>query len=193
MLNIKNIDLYNGKLKILDNASLQLGNEPYVLIGKNGTGKSTLFKFLANIKKGKNGYLNLKESIFYLPEKVLLPKSIKVNKLLEFYIGLTDSLESGEFWLRRYKVDGNKEIRKLSKGMLQKVGIILSLIDNSKIILYDEPFEGLDNESIKQFISDIKEVHKDKTVIIAIHELSNKIRLSFKKIEIEDYKLCLNN
>ena len=83
----------------------------------------------------------------------------------------------------------NMPIKKLSKGMIQKVGIIISLLDKYDVILYDEPLEGLDEEAIKSFFGDLKK-RSNTVIVMSIHEIPKKLKINAKKIFIKDGKLC---
>ena len=109
-------------------------------------------------------------------------------QLINQYSRINDSMGSFIELVTSYNLE-NLPIKKLSKGMIQKVGIIISLLDKYNIILYDEPLEGLDEAAIKQFFIDLKKL-KNTIVIMSIHEIPKGIRVNAQKIYIKDGKLC---
>lgn len=93
--------------------------------------------------------------------------------------------------LKRYQLRLKFKVKTLSKGMLQKVGLILSLLGEYDIYLFDEPFEGLDDLTCKLFLEDL-EALKDKLVIIAYHKRSTLVDSKYKSLIIEDGQVILN-
>ena len=187
MLKLQNIRKKYGHKVIFENASYEFNPGLYFLIGQNGAGKSTFLKIIAGIDQGYDGVVEGK-NIFYLPEKLILPKELMTYQLINQYSRINDSMGSFIELVTSYNLE-NLPIKKLSKGMIQKVGIIISLLDKYNIILYDEPLEGLDEAAIKQFFIDLKKL-KNTIVIMSIHEIPKGIRVNAQKIYIKDGKLC---
>ncbi len=101
-----------------------------------------------------------------MPDKRSYPKLLKVKTYLEYYLGKNNSIET---WLERYDLP-NKTIGSLSKGMLQKLGILQTILNDGDLYLLDEPTDGLDVHSIRLFKEDIhKLLEKKKTIIISTH------------------------
>lgn len=190
MLEIRNLVLINGHKTIIDCDYMALEEGLYQLLGPNGSGKTTLMRYFAGIKPGKYGYFNSSLKTFYLPEKFNLPKQALVEDILRLFMVMTKSKENIEYWTSRYEIDTSLRIAELSKGMIQRVGIIISMIGGYEFILYDEPFEGLDDKNTRLFISDIKHL-KAKYIILSYHRLSTKRRLGFKVLEIKEGRLCM--
>lgn len=187
MLKLENINKQFKNKIIFNNVSYEFENGIYILMGHNGSGKSTLFKIISGIDQKYNGNI-ISSNLFYLPEKMTLPKDIKVYDFLNHYIKINQSYANFTELCLNYYLE-NKLIKSLSKGMIQKVGIIMSLLDKYDVILYDEPLEGLDEESINIFVNDIKKI-KDTTIVISLHEIPKGLRLNAKKIYIKEGKLC---
>ncbi len=187
MLKISNVSKRFNKIQVFDNLSYEFKDGVYILMGQNGSGKSTLFKMIAGLDKKYLGDIEAK-NVFMLPEKLVLPKSLTVNEMIEHYAKINNSTTFYNTFLARYNLE-NKKIKSLSKGMVQKVGIILSLIANYDIILYDEPLEGLDEEAIKTFFDDVKQI-KNTIVIISLHEIPKNIRINATKLRIKDGIIC---
>lgn len=187
MLKINNINKKYGNKVIFKGATFEFEPGIYFLFGQNGAGKSTLFKIIAGIDTNYTGTVE-GSNVFYLPEKLTLPKELMTYELINQYSKINDSMGNFLELAINYNLE-NKPIRRLSKGMIQKVGIIISLLDKYDVILYDEPLEGLDEASIKQFFTDLKGLKKT-IIIMSIHEIPKGIRTNAKKIYIKDGLIC---
>ncbi|MDE6656921.1 MAG: ATP-binding cassette domain-containing protein, partial [Anaeroplasmataceae bacterium] len=109
------------------------------------------------------------KKIIYLPDKRSYPKLLTVETYLKYYLPSTCRKEDILFWMDRYHLP-NKKIGSLSKGMLQKLGILQTILHAGDLYLFDEPTDGLDAESIQLFKEDIeKMIEEKKTVIVSTH------------------------
>lgn len=187
MLKLQNIKKSFGNKIIFNDANYEFEPGIYFLIGQNGAGKSTLLKIIAGIDSNYEGTV-LGHNIFYLPEKLTLPKELMTYELINQYSKINKSMGSFLELAMNYMLE-NMPIKKLSKGMIQKVGIIISLLDKYDVILYDEPLEGLDEEAIKSFFGDLKK-RSNTVIVMSIHEIPKKLKINAKKIFIKDGKLC---
>ena len=77
---------------------------------------------------------------------------------------------------------------KLSKGNIQKIGILAMLISESEIFFFDEPTDALDQDSILLFLEAVKELSKDKIVVIATHEIEYFKGLDYVQISLDQYR-----
>ena len=173
---------------IIDNINLVINDGDFILlIGKNGSGKSTILKLIAgviNIDK-KMIYKNLYNA--YLPEKFSLPRNLYVK---EFILFLEETFNIDLSYYINYLVIPNKKIKELSKGNLQKLGIITMISSKLNTILLDEPTEGMDNELKKKYLFLIKDLHKKgKTIIISTHNPKDYISLNPRKIYLNEGKI----
>ena len=145
----------------------------YLLVGGNGCGKSTLIKSILGFLK-YNGVINVNTySIAYLPERIQKADFLTINEYFSMILCLdkkSDHIECLKGYLEEFGLNGNTKITSLSKGMFQKVNIILTLILDRELIIMDEPLNGLDNETQKKFINKInRERSKGKSIIISTH------------------------
>lgn len=187
MIKIENIKKKYGSKVIFEDVSFEFENSIYFIIGSNGSGKSTLLKMIAGIDDSYSGKI-VASNVFYLPEKLNLPKDLMTYELINQYSKINKCMGNFIELASKYELD-NLPIRKISKGMIQKVGIIISLLDKYDVILYDEPLEGLDHKSIKTFFDDIKKI-RNSTIIISIHEIPKNLKVNAKKIYIRSGMLC---
>jgi ABC-2 type transport system ATP-binding protein len=152
-----NINIENGKV--------------YLFVGENGSGKSTTIKLISRIiyTNEFSIFKNEYKRIMYLPDKRNYPKTLSSLDFLKYYL-VNQDLKKIEEYMIKYELP-NKAISSLSKGNMQKVGIIQMVLSDGDLYAFDEPTDGLDNESISLFIEDLKElVSKGKTIVISTHK-----------------------
>ena len=177
IIEIKNLYKYFHNNVVLNNLSFKFEyNNTYLLVGANGSGKSTLIKIILGFVKETQGRVKTNEkTIGYVPEKSSFPEMVNIKEFLYSIANIRNIPKNSakaiiEAELSEWKLDGSKKISKLSKGMMQKVSIIQSLIHSPKLYIFDEPMSGLDEKSQKQFLNCIKNLKaKNKTIIIATH------------------------
>ncbi len=150
-------------------------NTCYLIVGSNGSGKTTLIKTLVGIIIPTSGIIEIDNVISYVPEKFYYPESCKVKHLLEAFGYLYDIKKEDisnmiDRHCQKWKIDKNKTINQLSKGMQQKVLLIQALMYNAPIFIFDEPLNGLDAVSQSDFLMAINELRSlNKIIIIATH------------------------
>ena len=150
------------------------------LVGESGCGKSTLLKILAGLNLPTEGEIFLndlpmskmqRESLFkkisYMPQS---PKLFDANLSENFSMfGQLDTKNLEKFLAAANLKINLSEEKKLSRGQIQRLGIIRAILKNSSIIILDEPTAGLDFETEKKILSLIKKISARKTIIIATH------------------------
>ena len=206
MLTIQNVSKKYGKKTVLTNVNLKL--EPYSIygvLGHNGCGKSTLFKSimgLISISEG-NIFLEGKKRSFedqkyfgYMPEQKSLLPDLYIKEHLELMgklKGLSIEVIEKEstrlihdFGLETHQ---HKRIRALSKGQQQKVQLMIALINDPKILILDEPLNGLDIESVDFFIKILKSfAQKGRSILISSHQIEFMDALCTHIILLKDGK-----
>lgn len=171
-----------GSFKAVDNIDLIAEDgEITVLLGPNGAGKSTTIKSIVGLLQfeGKikiNGFANktenAKRSFGYIPEAPVLYDMLTIDEHLNFIASAYQIKDYKELAERYYKLFDLGEKRKnivknLSKGMKQKVSMMLALILSPKVLLVDEPMVGLDPASIEEVLKLLVEL-KDEGVAVLI-------------------------
>ena len=154
---------YRNKI-IFNSLNLTIDNNKVnFLVSPNGVGKSTLIKMMLGLIVYKGTILTNCKSYAYCPEKVILPNFIKVID----FISLFDlNKEEALILLKKFNVDSELKISNLSKGMHQKIILVQCLTSNVDAYFFDEPLNGLDEESEKIFIEEIKRLYLNKKLII---------------------------
>lgn len=187
MIEVKDLSKYLGKDKILDNINIHIDKGSiYGLIGPNGAGKTTLIKNIVDIYKPEKGEVlisgenikdntKIKSRLGYVSDYQYFYPSFKIGEIVEFY------KNAYPFWsderyiqlVKLFKLDGNKKIKYLSKGMKTQLAILLSLSIMPNVLILDEPTSGLD-PVVKQKVLNliVDEVSANETtVLISSHNL----------------------
>jgi ABC-2 type transport system ATP-binding protein len=177
-------------IRVLDNLNVTINaGEMGLLTGKNGSGKSTFIKCLLNLVR-KDGEIIAEDLTFsYCPEKVILPDYVTVYDFL-YLLGRVRRIKEdilnerlGHF-LKLFKlmIHQDKMVISLSQGTRQKLLIVQTLMAEAEVYIFDEPLNGLDAESRRTFIFQVKGLLRDKkTVIIATHH-PGTYRMADKKV-----------
>ena len=159
-------------------------NEIIGLLGPNGAGKSTLMKSITGVLKIDEGEIlfddknitendiESKKKIGFLPENNPLYNEMYVKEYLQFVANLHN--------IKKERVDEvielvgitpekSKQISQLSKGYKQRVGLAQAILHEPDLLILDEPTNGLDPNQIVEIRNVIKEIGKEKTVILSTH------------------------
>ncbi|MBP2057384.1 ABC-2 type transport system ATP-binding protein [Lactobacillus colini] len=178
MLNVKNLSKSFGKKEVLRKVSFSLKpGERLHIIGKNGSGKSTIFKIITGILKQNSGTVELGEqdTIGALIENPGFLEYESGIENLKFLANLNNNYneEKVKQLMEEFFLDPNdpQAVKKYSVGMRQKLGIIQAIMENQNIILLDEPTRGIDKESIQVFVDILTKLkNQNRSVIIASHD-----------------------
>ena len=188
-LEFKNIKKVFGKKTVLNNISFTAkSGRAFGLLGRNGAGKTTTIRILMNVFKASEGQILLdgepidysKVSFGYLPEeRGLYPKEKIINQLIYLAelkgMQRSEATKSIDYWLDFLNMTEfrNKNLDNLSKGNQQKIQLISSIAHQPNIIVFDEPFTGLDPVNAKLLESVIKEqIKQNKIVIFSSHQMN---------------------
>jgi ABC-2 type transport system ATP-binding protein len=184
----------NQKIESLKSCSLSIyRGETFGLLGPNGAGKTTLLKTLLGITRPTTGKAvifgqpigdrQVKQKIGYLPENAYLYDFLTAWEFLEFIAGLFQIPKSKQRQRITELLDlvglaqstaRNKKLKQYSKGMLQRVGMAQSLINDPEIVFLDEPMSGLDpmgRYRMKEIVLSLKQ--QGKTIFFNSHILSD--------------------
>lgn len=187
MIKIEKLTKYYGKLLALDSLSLNIKKgEIFGFIGPNGAGKSTTIRCIMKLISSNNGEVYIdgenikdndtyKEKIGYLPSEVSLYKEMTVKEIFDYSNSFykKDYKENVNYLVERLDIDLSKKIEDLSFGNLKKVGIVLALMHEPKVLILDEPTSGLDPLKQEVFFELLKEYQKKGTTIFfSSHNLS---------------------
>ena len=190
---IKFINVYKKYLNkiVLNDISFILENNSFtLLVGENGSGKSTILKLISKHIQKTSGKIDVDGSVAYLQEKYTLPRHIDVKT----YISFLESLYNVDLsYYVKYLDIPKIKIRELSKGNLQKLGIISLIASKAEILLLDEPSEGMDSETKKKFLNILSTFKKEnKTIVISTHDPKDYIKLKTNTIYLREGTICEN-
>lgn len=205
LLEIKNLNKSYENKKILNNINIKVESGKIVgSLGKNGVGKSTLIKIINGLLQKDSGEILLngnkitpqdKEKIAYLPEKTYLNKNMRVidyfNYMSEFYG--TFNKEKAINLLEKLNLNINTKICKMSKGMQEKLQLILVMARDAELYILDEPLGGVDPATRDYILDTILSNFKEgSSVIISTHLISDIEKILDDVIFIDDGKIVLS-
>jgi len=188
-ISIQNINKSYGNQKALSDVSLEIEKGEIVgFLGPNGAGKSTLMKIISSYISQDSGIVKVckfntaeqandsKKRIGYLPENNPLYKEMYIKEYLNFVASIykiEDKKQRIEQMIQKVGLQSeqHKTIGELSKGYQQRVGLVAALLHNPEVLILDEPTTGLDPNQLEEVRKLIKEVGKDKTVLLSTHIL----------------------
>jgi len=189
---VENLTKYYGDQKAVDNISFSIQTGEVVgFLGPNGAGKSTTMKMITCYMASSSGKIHLdgidadaqpgeiKRKIGYLPENNPLYTDMAIIDYLKFCAeiqGVEKGLIPGRIRemieMCGLSLERHKKIKELSKGYRQRVGLAQAMIHNPEVLILDEPTTGLDPNQIIEIRRLIKELGREKTVILSSHILS---------------------
>ena len=207
MINIQNIKFAYSKEVVLDGFSLQFDKGGiYGLLGKNGTGKSTLLYLMMGLLRPQKGIVTVDgidttlrrpevlSEMFLVPEEYDLPAislSTYVKAIKPFYPRFSEDLLKQ--CLANFEMSTDINLGELSMGQKKKVYMSIALASNTRYLLMDEPTNGLDILSKSQFRKVVIEgMSEDKTIIISTHQVHDVELLLDHVCIIERNKVLLN-
>lgn len=204
LLKVENLSKSYGKKQVLKNISFTINEGRIVgLLGKNGTGKSTLIKLINDLLtvdsgeilvNGKKIGVESKKDISYLPERTYLDKSMKVREVVHFFEEFYDDFDSKKAHklLKDLGLDEEQKLSKMSKGMQEKVQLVLVMSRKAKLYILDEPLGGVD-PATRDYILDtiLTNFNENASIIISTHLISDIERILDDVIFIDKGKIIL--
>jgi len=210
-ITVTNITKSFGTQKALNNISFSINKGEIVgFLGPNGAGKSTMMKILTTYHSADEGQAsinsfdvltdkqNVQKSIGYLPEHNPLYLDMYVKEYLAF--------NADVYKIPKNKIaevieqtglqpESHKKISQLSKGYRQRVGLAAALLHNPDVLILDEPTTGLDPNQLLEIRKLIKEIGKEKTILLSTHIMKeveavcDRVLIINKGVLVADKKL----
>jgi len=205
---LQNVSKSYGAVKALKGLSVELKKGEVVgLLGPNGAGKSSLMKILTGYYKEWEGEIsydgldlkidlqNIQKQVGYLPENNPLYNEMYVIEYLK-YVGSLYKLKN-PFYKETLEKTGlldhqRHKIQTLSKGYRQRVGLAAALIHDPELLILDEPTTGLDPNQLVSIRKLIRELGRDKTVLLSTHILQEVDALCDRVIIINKGEIVLD-
>ncbi len=204
-IEIKNLSKAYGKKTVLKDINLNIPNGKIVgLLGKNGAGKTTLIKLMNDLLTPTTGEILIngnkigvetKKIVSYLPERTYLNKQMKVSEVISFFEDFYDNFDAkkAKKLLKDLDLDINQKLSKMSKGMQEKVSLVLVMSRNADLYILDEPLGGVD-PATRDYILDtiLSNFNENATVIISTHLISDIERILDEVVFIDKGKIILS-
>ena len=206
LLECKHVVKEFDKRKILDDVNLNIPKGKIIgLLGKNGAGKTTLIKLINDLLTLDSGEIlfngekigvNSKSKISYLPERTYLDKEMKIEQVFKFFTEFYDdfNIEKARNLLKDLKLDETQKISKMSKGMQEKLQLVLVMSREADLYILDEPLGGVDPATRDYILDTILSNFKEgASVIISTHLIADIERILDEVIFIDNGKIILTS
>lgn len=194
------------KKEVLKDINFDISSGKIVgLLGKNGMGKTTLIKLINDLLTKDKGSIKVngkeigvesKKIISYLPERTYLNKQMTALEVIKYFDDFYDNFDSNKAkkLLEDLNIDVNLKLSKMSKGMQEKVQLVLVMSRKAKLYILDEPLAGVD-PATRDYILDtiLNNFNKDASIIISTHLISDIERILDEVIFINDGKIVIKS
>ncbi len=180
MIEIKAIDFSYPRKRVIRNMSLSFTNGGvYGLLGENGTGKSTIIKLISGLLKPQEGSVevfgiqskdrsvDMYQQLYMLPEEIAAPQ-ISLGQYVKVYSSFYPSFSQDDFadYVSRFSIELTAPMNKMSMGQFKKCMLAFCFATNCKIMLLDEPTNGLDIPSKSVFRQIVAQKADDQRIIV---------------------------
>jgi len=204
LLEFKNVCKEFDHKPILKNVSFKVESGRIVgLLGKNGTGKTTIIKLINDLLTPTSGEVLIngnkpgiesKKIVAYLPERSYLDRSKKVSQILEYFCDFYDNFDVAKArkLLKDLGLEENARIAKMSKGMIEKLQLILVMSREADLYVLDEPLGGVDPATRDYILDTILSNFKvGASVIISTHLIADIERILDDVIFVDQGEIVL--
>jgi ABC-2 type transport system ATP-binding protein len=202
-IHIQHLNKHIGKQHVLHDVNLTIGDGEVIgLLGPNGAGKSTLMKIMVGVWDADSSTatdIQLPQTIGYLPEQNPLYEDMFIREYLRFFVGLRVKDQSSTHQIVEQLIErvgltpeANKKIGQLSKGYRQRIGLAQAMIGDPELLILDEPTTGLDPNQLEDIRALIREMGKDRTVILSTHILQEVKQMCNRVIIISHGEIKLD-
>ena len=206
LLECKNLCKSYDDKQVLKDINLKIPKGKIIgLLGKNGTGKTTLIKLVNDLLtptsgeiliKGKKPGVESKDIIAFLPERTYLDREMSVKDAIKYFKEFYTNFDSQKAvkLLKDLDLDMNSKISKMSKGMQEKLQLILVMSRNSELYILDEPLGGVD-PATRDYILDtiLSNFCEGASVIISTHLIADIERILDEVIFIDKGEIVLTS
>ena len=206
LLEINNLNKSFDNKEILKDINLSIQSGKIIgLLGKNGVGKTTLIKLINDLLtptsgqiliKGQKIGVETKKVISYLPERTYLNKQMKVSEVISYFEDFYENFDSkkAKKLLKDLDLDINQKLTKMSKGMQEKVQLVLVMSRSADLYILDEPLGGVD-PATRDYILDtiLSNFNENASVVISTHLISDIEKILDEVIFIDKGQIVLQS
>lgn len=205
LVEFKNVYKAYGKKEILKDVSFNIESGKIIgLLGKNGAGKSTIIKLLNDLITPTSGEVlfsglkpgvESKSRISFLPEKTYLDRSMKVSEVFKYYGEFFNdfNVDKARKLLKDLSLNEEDYLIKMSKGMLEKLQLILTMSRDADLYVLDEPLGGVDPATRDYILDTILSNFKEgSSVIISTHLIADIEKILDEVILINNGEIILH-
>lgn len=206
LLEYRNVTKKYGDKVALENINLKIPRGKIIgLLGKNGAGKTTLIKLANDLLQPTSGEVLVegeplsvksKELISYLPERTYLDKTMRVRDAIKFFTEFYQNFDTkkAEKLAKILDLDLDKKINTMSKGMQEKLQLILVVSRKAELYILDEPLGGID-PATRDFILDtiLNNFDENASLLISTHLIADIERVLDEVIFINGHKIVLQS
>ena len=206
LVEIKNLSKSYDSKTALKDINLNIPSGKIVgLLGKNGAGKTTLIKLMNDLLTPTSGEILIngnkigvesKKVISYLPERTYLNTQMKVSEVINYFADFYKNfnIAKAKKLLKDLDLDINQKLSKMSKGMQEKVGLVLVMSRKADLYILDEPLGGVD-PATRDYILDtiLSNFNENASVIISTHLISDIERILDEVVFIDKGKIVLQS
>jgi ABC-2 type transport system ATP-binding protein len=199
---------YSKHHKLFENLNLNLeSGHIYGLLGKNGAGKSSLLRNMVGLLFPLGGKINVAgyepgkrqpaflQDVFFIPEEIYLP-SVTLDKYLDMFAPFYPKFDEKQFrgYIAELDIPEKNKLTGMSYGQKKKVLIAFALATNTRVLIMDEPTNGLDIPSKSQFRKLVSSVlDKDRLILISTHQVRDLDNLIDSIIILENSQILLQH
>jgi branched-chain amino acid transport system ATP-binding protein len=213
MLEVKNLNVFYGKLQILWDLSVQIGNESVGLFGPNGAGKTTLINTILGLVKPVSGEIRLDgESLIKMETDKIIKLGIAVvpqDRELFPLMSVLENLRTGSAYIPRAKKKYKERLEyiftlfpilkerldqpagSMSGGQQRMVAIARALMADPKVLILDEPSGGLQPSIVTEVFHRLKEIKKDVSILVTEQNVRQALKAIDRGYILEDGKIAM--
>ena len=205
LVECKHVTKKYGVKVALDDVNLTIEKGKIIgLLGPNGSGKTTLIKLLNDLLvpnsgeiliQGNHPGVETKKIISYLPERTYLNFNMKIKEVIQYFKDFYEDFreEVAHELLKKLDINPDDKLKTLSKGMKEKVQLILVMSRKAQLYILDEPIGGVD-PAARDYILDtiLKNFNEEATIIISTHLISDIEKILDEVIFIKKGKIVLH-